>query len=56
MMKSFIISKKFVPLIIVLLFSMSAFSAKWKYTTDIDIDVPFQNVLLPIPIFTKISL
>lgn len=47
--------KQFLFLTVILLFSLTTFGAGWKYTTDIDIDIPFHNILLPVPIFTKIS-
>ncbi|MGC8544893.1 MAG: hypothetical protein ACP5NR_02935 [Athalassotoga sp.] len=40
---------------VVLLLSISAFGSCWKYTTDIDIDMPLNGFPLPVPIFSKIS-
>jgi len=51
----FVFSRKILLFTAVLLFSISAFGTTWKYTADVDIDVPFHNLLLPVPIFTKIS-
>lgn len=47
--------KKNAIFVVILLFSLMSFGTQWKYTTDVDIDVPFHNILLPVPIFSNIS-
>ncbi|MGC8545493.1 MAG: hypothetical protein ACP5NR_06070 [Athalassotoga sp.] len=48
-------SKKFLISILIILLTLAAFGTGWKYTTDIDIDMPLNGFPLPVPIFSKIS-
>ncbi|MGC9213371.1 MAG: hypothetical protein ACP5F2_07925 [Athalassotoga sp.] len=48
-------SKKFLISIVILLLTLTVFGTGWKYTTDVDIDMPLNGFLLPVPIFAKIS-